>query len=559
MAFFRAVNINVATYNKKVYCIHQKKLCMLTGISSVSVINNVVTNLSNYNLTQFELSLLNKGLEFALTDKPRFFKLVLPLEKLAYKLKPLQSDNCSIFRNFTDNIRINTLKLLKYNRHNEHSNLSSEELSALHNLCNNKNIVILRPDKGNGVVILNKTDYISKIMNILSDTSKFQPIVIDKTKVIRQNEDKLTNLLRNMLKSKVIDQALFDKLKPIGSSLGKLYGLPKIHKNDAPLRPIISSINTHNYNLAKYIVELCTPFVPSSYTTRDCFTFVSKLKSLTNFKHCIMASMDVELFTNVPVTETITIITDIIFKDTDVFNGFNKQQFTKLLCLAVQDNVFMFNNKLFKQVDGVAMGSPLGPLFANFFLGYLEDKYFTKCIDFKPSFYVRYVDDTFALFNDKDHIEHFVAYLNTWHKNLKFTYEIENNLVLSFIGVKIIKTVTGFMSSIYYKQTHTGLYTKFCSSLPHNYKKYAFTGLLSRIYSISSSWSIINDEFTKLRKCLLLIVILLNYLIIVLINFYLKRIIHVIKLMLKRNQTILFYSHFMVFLCLNTAMSYEEL
>ena len=91
---------------------------MLTGISSVSVINNVVTNLSNYNLTQFELSLLNKGLEFALTDKPRFFKLALPLEKLAYKLKPLQSDNCSIFRNFTDNIRINTLKLLKYNRHN---------------------------------------------------------------------------------------------------------------------------------------------------------------------------------------------------------------------------------------------------------------------------------------------------------------------------------------------------------------------------------------------------------------------------------------------------------
>ena len=86
-----------------------------------------------------------------------------------------------------------------------------------------------------------------------------------------------------MLKSKVIDQALFDKLKPVGSSLGKLCGLPKIHKKDAPLRPIISSINTYNYNLAKYNVELYTPFVPSSYTIRDCFSFVSKLKSLTCF------------------------------------------------------------------------------------------------------------------------------------------------------------------------------------------------------------------------------------------------------------------------------------
>ena len=194
--------------------------------------------------------------------------------------------------------------------------------------------------------------------------------------------------------------------------------------------------------------------------------------------------MDVEsLFTNVPVTETISIITNIIFKDTDVFNGFNKKQFTKLLCLAVQDNVFMFIKKLFKQVDGVALGSPLGPFFTNFFLGFLEQKYFTECNNVKPTFYVRYVDDTFVLFNDRSHIEQFVVYLNTWHKNLKFTYEIENNLMISFIGISVLKTYTGFMSSIHYKQTHTGLYTNICSNLPDTCKKGTFTGLLLRIYS----------------------------------------------------------------------------
>ena len=92
-----------------------------------------------------------------------------------------------------------------------------------------------------------------------------------------------------------------------------------------------------------------------------------------------MTSMDVaSLFTVVPITETISIITDIIFKDTDVFNGFNTQQFTKLLCLAVQDNFFVFNNKLFKQVDSVTMGNLLGPPFANFFLGFLEQQYFFR-------------------------------------------------------------------------------------------------------------------------------------------------------------------------------------
>ena len=58
------------------------------------------------------------------------------------------------------------------------------------------------------------------------------------------------------------------------------------------------------------------------------------------------------------------------------------------------------------------------------------------------------------------------------------------------------------MYSINYKQTHTGLYTNFCSNLPDTYKKGTFTGLLFRICSICCNWSIINDEFIKLRKIL---------------------------------------------------------
>ena len=93
-----------------------------------------------------------------------------------------------------------------------------------------------------------------------------------------------------------------------------------------------------------------------------------------------------------------------------------------------------------------------------------------------------------------------MAYLNTWHENLKFTYEIENCLMLSFLGVNVLKIDTGFMSSIHYKQTHTCLFTNFCSKLPDTYKKGAFTGLLFRIYSLCGNWSNIINEFTTLRK-----------------------------------------------------------
>ena len=67
----------------------------------------------------------------------------------------------------------------------------------------------------------------------------------------------------------------------------------------------------------------------------------------------------------------------------------------------------MFNNKLFKQVDNVAMRSLLSPFYFNFFLGYLEHKYIIQYNDVKPKFYVCYVDDKFVLFNDKSHIERF--------------------------------------------------------------------------------------------------------------------------------------------------------
>ena len=83
-----------------------------------------------------------------------------------------------------------------------------------------------------------------------------------------------------------------------------------------------------------------------------------------------MVSFDVEsLFTNVPLIETINLILDSLFpSDTTVFHGFNKNDFRKVLELAVLDTYFIFNGKVYKQTDGMAMGSPLGPTFSNIFM-----------------------------------------------------------------------------------------------------------------------------------------------------------------------------------------------
>ena len=93
----------------------------------------------------------------------------------------------------------------------------------------------------------------------------------------------------------------------------------------------------------------------------------------------ILVSYDVTaLFTNVPLNETINILVEKAFAD-DWFNqtyglDLQKHQLTKLLEIAITNQLFQFNGQLYEQIDGVAMGSPLGPLMANVFLCHLEDK-----------------------------------------------------------------------------------------------------------------------------------------------------------------------------------------
>ena len=138
---------------------------------------------------------------------------------------------------------------------------------------------------------------------------------------------------------------------------------------------------------------------------KDSFSFVQELlNSIINSDVVVMASFGVtSLFTNIPVDETIEIISNHIFANCMYFEGFNRPQFIKLLSLSVKNCDFTFNGRICQQIDGVAMGSPLGPLFANIFISFHEKSWFYNCPSlFKPLLYRRYVDDCFLLFRSLD-------------------------------------------------------------------------------------------------------------------------------------------------------------
>ena len=79
-----------------------------------------------------------------------------------------------------------------------------------------------------------------------------------------------------------------------------------------------------------------------------------------------------------------------------------KKHAKELLTHAVKSSTCMFNDVYYKQVDGVAMGSPLGLTLANLFLVYYEIKWLEEYPQqFKLQFYRRYVDDIFVMFRKK--------------------------------------------------------------------------------------------------------------------------------------------------------------
>ena len=126
----------------------------------------------------------------------------------------------------------------------------------LKELSKNEHLVITKPDKGKGTVILDKQDYVQKIDTILSDGTKFENLGAPLANMIFKTEDKINRYLREMKEENVISESTYDDLFCSGSSFGVLYGSPKIHKANVPMRPILSSYKTPNYKLAKFLVPL---------------------------------------------------------------------------------------------------------------------------------------------------------------------------------------------------------------------------------------------------------------------------------------------------------------
>ena len=147
------------------------------------------------------------------------------------------------------------------------------------------------------------------------------------------------------------------------------------------------------------------------------------------------------------------------------------------------------------------MGSPCGPTLANIFLCFCEEKWLRDCpVEFKPYMYRRYVDDTFLLFRDLNHVNQFLEYLNSRHINIKFTKENEQDNTLPFLDVLVTRKRNIFETSVFRKKTFTGLTSHFLSSEPKLYKLNTLKTLIYRCYHVCSSYFHFHEEVNFLKS-----------------------------------------------------------
>ena len=266
------------------------------------------------------------------------------------------------------------------------------------------------------------------------------------------------------------------------------------------LPPIPFTINVPSYKLAKFFVPLLTSLTSNDFTIKDSFSFAEEVSSFDCAHY--MTSFDIEsLFINIPLEETINICVEKLFENNTKVSNLTKESFRYLLELATLDSFFIFDGKYYKQKDGVAMGSLLSLTLANVFLCHFEEQWMSDCpISYKPISCRRYVDHTFLLFSSELHVTKFLNYMNSKHRNIKFTVEREGNNSLSFLDIKIFRDSKKFQTSVYRKLTFSGVLTNFKRFLAISYKYNLVSTLLHRGFMISSSYRTLHFEILKLKQ-----------------------------------------------------------
>lgn len=431
---------------------------------------NVVNVADNFKLSKAQLVLLNKGLTFVPTvDICKDQKLQLRLDmqnyhrriKLAtYFRKNSSKKDIIPFTGHSDwTPPLNLLPVevkrlihedknmfeMHYKLMEPKPNISSEELEILHELKNNKQIIIKPADKGSAVVIMGREQYIYEVERQLNDTTYYKkllkPIYLETVPLIH-------GILERLKNKKFINWKQRRYLAGNKQPRPRLfYILPKIHKDPSawtipnkipPGRPIVSDCDSETYYTAEYLDHFLNPLstLHPSYV-KDTYTFIKYIKTFRIFTDFYFFSMDVDsLYTNIPIKEGIECVRQLFQRNPDPKRP--DEELLELLNINLARNDFVFQDQFYLQIKGTAMGKRFAPAYANIFMANWEKGALAKCPK-KPAAYARYLDDIFGIWKGtREEFDQFVEILNSHDPSIKLKVQISKDSI-DFLDTTIFR------------------------------------------------------------------------------------------------------------------------
>ena len=443
-------------------------------------------------MTPAQRSVLAKGPNFAVTPRqPPNLEYITAIEAACTKLS--QQD--------AEELRADVNRVLR-SSHPPKPNLTKAQNIALRELKRDRDRIVLTADKGVAMVVMDKQDYINKANQLLNQNT-YKVISKDPTTTIK---NKLINILRVIKTKTGLGSYSYKAMYPTGCVPPKFYGLPKIHKPDTPLRPIVSSCGSVTYGVAKELAKILKPLVGKSphhiNSTQD---FVEQAKHFKLEAGECLSSYDVSaLFTSVPIDPALKVIKDLLVKDNTLKERtvMDVEDIILLLEFCLKNTYFSFQGQFYEQVEGAAMGSPVSPIVANLYMEYLEQKALSTAPN-PPKFWGRYVDDTFVIHKEANK-QSFLQHINSVDPAIRFTVEDnKEDGSIPFLDTIVKPEADGSLSiTVYRKPTHTDQYLQW-DSHHHLSAKFSVIQTLShRASTVCSNPELLQKEKQHLRKAL---------------------------------------------------------
>lgn len=451
-----------------------------------SLNQKAILNATDVSLPKDMEVLLSLGPKFAVeprrTPISQYFHLIADVESII---------NSNPDRSTQENTRAGVVNIIQ--NHINRSG-SGDTLSSTRKFCTkamktaeaflkqHPEICILQSDKGNRTVVMRCEDYVAKMNHLLADTSTYATMTSDPTsKLQKQNNNFVTRLADLDL----IDAKTAKRLRTNTAVCPRIYGQPKAHKADLPLRPVVPTMTAPNYQLTKYIANILQTSISVHYSVNSSFEFSQFMNECTIPPGYIMVSFDVvSLFTNIPyelVRKGIIHQWDNIKTKTTI----NLDLFLEIVQHCVESSYFKFGNQHYKQIAGMAMGSPLSPVLAEIVTDALIETVVTTLHIMIPII-KKYVDDLFLCI-PQEQIHDVLQAFNSYHPKLQFTAEVEENQQLPFLDVLVIRHENQTFSTDWYKKPiASGRFLNFHSMHAIHLKTNVAHNLIERVNKLST-------------------------------------------------------------------------